>query len=161
MNGGYMKKKIFTIAFISVFIDQISKIFVSSNFILFNRIPVIKDFFYLTYVKNEGGAWSILNGNRFLLIGITIVALYFILRYIIKEENINKIDSVSYGLLIGGILGNLIDRIIHGYVIDFFDFIIFGYNYPVFNFADTFIVVGVILMIMAYIRSCFNENSGK
>ena len=63
----------------------------------------------------------------------------------------SKIENLSYGMIIGGIIGNLFDRIFYNYVIDFLDFKIFGYDYPIFNLADTFIVIGVILLVINYL----------
>ena len=71
----------------------------------------------------------------------------------IRNKKLNKFESINYGLLTGGIIGNLLDRIIYGYVIDFLDFNIIGYNYPIFNLADSFIVISIILII-------FNEFKG-
>lgn len=151
-------KRLSIITIASFLIDLISKIFVSNNFNPYIRNKVIDNFFYITYVKNEGAAWSILSGNRFFLIAISIVALIFISNCVFREQNITKLEGFSYGILLGGIVGNLFDRIVYGYVIDFLDFNIFGYNYPVFNIADCFIVIGVLIMIILSFRGDKNEN---
>lgn len=151
-------RQLFTITITSFFIDLISKIYVCNNLIPYIRNKVIDNFFYITYVKNEGAAWSILHGNRLLLIVISIVALIFILSCILKEKPKGKLESFSYGILLGGIIGNLFDRIAYGYVIDFLDFDIFGYNYPVFNIADCFIIIGVLLIFILSFRGVKNEN---
>lgn len=151
-------KRLFIITIASFLIDLISKIFISNTLIPYMRNCVIDNFFYITYVKNEGAAWSILTGNRILLIVISIIALTFILSCILRERNITKLEELSYGILLGGIIGNLFDRIAYGYVIDFLDFNIFGYNYPVFNIADCFIVIGVLIMIILSFRGDKNEN---
>ena len=86
-----------------------------------------------------------------MLLILSVIVLFIINKYINKEK-LNKSENIIYGMIIGGILGNLFDRLIYGYVIDFIDFKIFGYDYPVFNLADTFIVVGIILLIIISIR---------
>ena len=98
---------------------------------LFKKKNIINNFFNLTLVHNDGAAWSILSGNRLLLIFISLIALIIIYYLFIKDKDLKKIDILTYGMLIGGIIGNLFDRIIYGYVIDFLDFNIFNYNYPV------------------------------
>lgn len=155
------KKSILLIIVLCTLIDQVSKVIVSSKLVLYNKVKIINNFFYLTYVKNDGAAWSILSGNRIILIIITIFAITLIARYIISEKELNKYDIITYGMLLGGIIGNFIDRLIHGYVIDFFDFNIFGYNYPVFNFADIFIVISVTMMTITYLRGVINENNSR
>ena len=141
-----MNKKPYIIAFCFFILDLISKQVVIRMIDLHESIKVIKNFFYLTYTRNTGAAFSILEDGRILFLVVTIIALFFINKYMNKED-IKGIDNLIYGMIIGGILGNLLDRIVYGYVIDFLDFKIFGYNYPVFNLADTFIVVGAILLI--------------
>jgi len=154
-------KKTFSISIIGFLIDRISKVIVSNNCLLYEKNKIIDNFFYITYVKNEGAAWSILEGNRTFLILISIFAIIFILKCIFKEENINKFESISYGVLLGGIIGNLFDRVFYGYVIDFFDFKFFSYSYPVFNIADILIVVGVLIMVITLIRGDKNEIGSK
>lgn len=152
------KFKIILIAVISVILDQIIKYLIISKYTLYKKNPVIEGFFNITYVQNRGAAWGILNNNIILLVVITVLALGFICSFIFKESNIKKLDIVLYGMLLGGIIGNFIDRIFRGYVIDFLDFIIFGYDFPVFNIADMLIVISVGIMIVTYWRSR-NENT--
>jgi signal peptidase II len=112
-------------------------------------INVIKNFFRITYLKNTGAAFSILSGNIIFLILITLIALFLIYFFLIRNKELKKIEIISYGMLIGGVIGNLIDRIRLGYVVDYLDFNFGNYNYPVFNFADTLIVISVILIIIS------------
>lgn len=153
-----MKKNIYLIAGICIILDQITKIFAS---LYLDNIKIINNFFSLTYVKNYGGAWGILNNNLFILITISIFALLTINKYISSDVNITKLSIVSYGMLIGGIFGNLIDRIFRGYVVDFLNFNIFNYDFPVFNIADMLIVVGIILMIIEVIGGYYGSKSNK
>ena len=146
-----MNKKVCLLGIIVILLDQITKIIGSSLLSLGDSIKVIKNFFYITYVHNYGGAWSIMSNKVMLLVIITFVIIYILIKYMDKFK-VNKNNVVAFGLLFGGILGNLIDRICFGYVKDFFDFKIFGYDFPVFNIADIAIVFGVILMIIAIIR---------
>lgn len=141
-------KKVYIIALISLIIDQIVKILVSNYLILGQTTKIINNFFYLTYVQNTGAAFSILIGYRYILIIITLIFLYYLYKYTKKQTNPNKLAILSHGLLLGGIIGNLIDRIIYGYVIDYLDFMIFNYNFPIFNLADTFIVIGCIILVI-------------
>lgn len=150
-------KKIIPLTLLIVLIDQIIKILVVTNLSLYNSIKVINNFFSITYVKNDGAAWSLFSGNRIFLILVTIVALIFIIKFLIPKKNINKINIISYGLLLGGIIGNFIDRIIFGYVIDYLDFTIFNYNFPVFNFSDSCIVISVFIIIYYEIKGVKHE----
>ena len=154
-------KKIVGISFICILIDQIIKLIISINMNVADSINVIKNFFRITYLQNTGAAFSIFSGNRIFLILITLVALLLIYFILIKGKEITKVETICYGLLIGGIIGNLIDRIAFGYVIDFLDFLIFNYNFPVFNIADTFIVISVFLIIIDTFRGDKNEVSSR
>ena len=129
-------------------IDQISKVLIIKSFRVRASLPIIKDFFYLTYTHNTGAAFSILTGRRLFLIITTFIVIMFIIYYLMKNKITSKLELVSFSLIIGGSLGNLFDRIIRGYVVDFLDFRIFSYNFPIFNLADTFIVIGVLLLII-------------
>lgn len=152
-------KKILPISLVLVIVDQLVKILVTKVLALHESIVVIKNFFNLTYVRNTGAAWSILSGNRLLLIFISFIALILIYLYLIKDKDLNEIDIVSYGMLIGGIVGNLIDRIVYGYVIDYLDFKIFNYNFPIFNVADTLIVISIIIIGINLIVGEYREQN--
>lgn len=152
-------KKILPISLLFVVIDQVVKILVISKLALQQSITIINNFFNITYVRNTGAAWSILSGNVLLLIMISVLALVTIYYYLIKDKDLNKIDIVSYSMLIGGIIGNLIDRIVHGYVIDYLDFRIFNYNFPIFNIADTLIVISIIIIGISLIVGEYREQN--
>ena len=140
------------ISIILLCIDQISKLLVVNLLTKTDSITIIKNFFYLTYINNDGAAFSILVGKRIFLILIAVLVIVMLIRYIKKNNIQNKLELVSISLIIGGSLGNLMDRVIRGYVIDFLDFKIFNYNFPIFNLADTFIVIGVFLLLLKELR---------
>lgn len=150
---------IIIISIILLCIDQISKLLVVNLLTKTDSITIIKNFFYLTYINNDGAAFSILVGKRIFLILIAVLVIVMLIRYIKKNNIQNKLELVSISLIIGGSLGNLMDRVIRGYVIDFLDFKIFNYNFPIFNLADTFIVIGVILLLLKEIRKENNLDS--
>ena len=155
-----MKKKVFIISFIVLIIDEISKLIIEAILPLNNSIKIINNFFNLTYVHNEGAAWSILNGQRFILIIISLLALIFLYKYL-HDFKENKRNTLAFGLLFGGIIGNLFDRLIFGYVRDFLDFKIFGYNYPIFNISDICIFLGTILLLIATFKGEDYGSSSK
>ncbi len=143
-----MKKKIAIIAAICIFIDFISKLLVINNLEVNTGFNIINSFFSILYVKNTGAAWGMFSNGTMILAILSMIFLYFAIKYIYESKNISKLSIISYGMLIGGIIGNLIDRLLRGYVIDFLSFNIFGYNFPVFNIADTFIVISIILIVI-------------
>ena len=145
------------ISIILLCIDQISKLLVVNLLTKTDSITIIKNFFYLTYINNDGAAFSILVGKRIFLILIAVLVIVMLIRYIKKNNIQNKLELVSISLIIGGSLGNLMDRVIRGYVIDFLDFKIFNYNFPIFNLADTFIVIGVFLLLL--LKEIRKENN--
>lgn len=152
-------KKFISISLLAVIIDQLVKIVVSNNMLINTPIKIINNFFYLTYVTNTGAAWSILNGSRLLLIFLAIMALVAIYIFFIRNQKLKTIEYITYGLLVGGIIGNLIDRVIYGYVIDYLDFYIFNYDFPIFNIADICIVVSVGLFILQTLKGGKYDNS--
>ena len=136
------------VSFICILIDRISKIIFTN----IGSVSVIDNFFNITVAHNTGAAWSILSGYRIFLICLSILELFIVYNVFIKGQKLNKRDNIVLGILIGGILGNLYDRIAYGYVVDYLDFYIFGYNFPVFNLADACIVCSVILTIIDTVR---------
>ncbi len=153
-------KKVFIFSLFFLLLDIISKILVKSFIVINQSIILIPNFFKLTYVLNDGAAFSILEGKQLFLIilGIAILLLLF---YYLRRELLTNYKIIYYSMLIGGILGNLIDRIFLGGVVDFLDFNIFGYDAPIFNLADTFIVISVVLIIIEAFIGGKNENSSR
>ena len=153
-----MKRKIFFISAIFFLIDLLTKIFVKS----FDNYPItiIDGFFDIDMVMNDGAAFSSFRGYQFILIIIAILVLFYIVKSIIPDVK-TGLGLVSVSLLIGGIVGNLFDRIFYGKVIDFLSFNIFGYMFPVFNFADEFICCGIVLYLIDYLRGEKHGISGK
>ena len=156
-----MLRKSLIVTLICILVDQAIKIIVMGTMSLNSSINIIPNFFSLTYVENDGAAWSILSGNKIFLILISVVALIFIYYYFIKSTDIKKFEFINYSILIGGIFGNLFDRIKYGKVIDYLDFNIFGYNFPIFNFADICIVISVILLLMYNIKEGKNAKNNS
>jgi signal peptidase II len=106
--------------------------------------PVFKNIFHLTYVENKGAAFSILQNQRWLFIAIAIIFSIGILYYLLTNKDKKVMLNLSLSLILAGAVGNLIDRIRLGYVIDFFDFR--AINFAIFNVADSSVVVGTILL---------------
>ena len=158
MDGVIMKKKIFIISFIMFILDQLLKYIVISSIGYQDTIHLIPNFLYLTYVKNTGGAWSIFADNSYLLILIGIICIGGLGYYIYKKESFTKLETLYLGLIISGILGNFIDRILRHGVVDFIGFILGKYYFPVFNLADICIVFGGILLIIDSFRSGNDGN---
>lgn len=155
-----MKKKIYVLASILFVIDFLTKQAVMNFIDVGDKIPIINNFFYLTHVTNTGGAWSILSGYTIMLVLIGAVTVVYIDKNFINED-LNKIETLSFSLLMGGVIGNIFDRVFYGKVIDFLDMNIFGYNFPIFNFADICIVIGAIMIIIQVIGGKQNGNSSR
>ena len=143
-----MKKIIALFISILIVLDQLIKYVIDNNLELNETKEIIHNFFSITYVQNFGAAWSMFNGYVFILVIVSFLALFFIYMLFIHNKNLNKMECITYSLLIGGIIGNLIDRVFLGYVIDYLSFNIFGYMFPVFNLADICIVLSVIFLII-------------
>jgi len=137
------------LAILIIGLDQLTKWIVVQKMELYEQIPIIENFFYFTSHRNSGAAWGILEGKMSLFYIITVIVAIGIIYYMEKYARGHKLLSLSLSFLLGGAIGNFIDRILHQEVVDFLDFYIFSYNYPIFNLADSFLVVGVILMIIA------------
>ena len=154
-----MSKKVYIIALTLFIIDQLSKSLISTYLKLNESILIIKDFFYIRYINNTGASFGMLSNSKILSILLSVIAIIIILRYMNSFKK-TKINMIGFGLVLGGVLGNLSDRILFGYVKDFLDFVIFNYNFPVFNLADIFIVIGVIILIISIIRG-EDKNGSK
>ena len=155
------KKRIIIVSLFVFILDVISKIVVSHLMSVQESIKIIDHFLYLTCVRNEGVAFSFLDGNRLFIIVMSLI-VFCIIIYYLKHNEVTLLDSIGFGLVIGGALGNLIDRIIYGYVIDFIDVYIFGYDYPIFNIADIGVVIGVIIIfISSFMKDRKSDKNGS
>ncbi len=125
-------------------LDQLTKFILNNNLILNFPYPVIKGFFYLTLVHNKGAAFGILKNQLLLFILSSIFAIILIYFNLKKSRNKKKrsFSDLALGLILSGAIGNLIDRLFLGYVVDFLDFRV----WPVFNVADSAITVGAVLL---------------
>lgn len=153
------KQKIYSIASIVIMVDLILKFIVSSKLVENDIIKVIPNFFSIYYLKNTGAAFSILQDSTAFLVILSALILLVLNNYIDKEKDLNKISEISLGMVIGGIFGNMIDRIINHSVTDFISFRIFNYNFPVFNIADIGITVGVFLLLISVLKDCRKEKN--
>ena len=141
--------------------DVISKIIVIKSLDIGQSVTVINNFFNITYVRNTGVAWSLLNNKQILILIVSFLIILGIIFYIFKNRPKNIYEKLAYSMILSGAIGNFIDRIIHNGVIDFLDFNIFGYDYPIFNLADCFVVIGVIILIIVAWRCNTGGNSSR
>lgn len=125
-------------------LDQGSKFLIKSFMDLYESVPVIQGFFDIYYVTNSGGAWSILADHTWILTMVSLIMVVFMFKYMVGNRDIFVKTSLS--LIISGALGNLIDRVWYGKVVDFLAFDIFGYDFPTFNVADIMVVCGTIFL---------------
>jgi signal peptidase II len=136
-------------AVVSLILDQLSKYLIVQNLRLNATIPLWTDVFHFTYVRNTGAAFSLFQGGAWLrwlslIVSIGLIALAWL------GPTLNKFEQLGYGFILGGALGNGIDRFAYGYVVDFLDFRLI--KFPVFNLADTFINVGIVCLLIASFR---------
>lgn len=152
-----LKNRLFWIvAFIAFFLDQVTKYWVAQTFSLGETLPILQDVFHFTYVTNTGAAFSLFSGKvewlRWLSLGVSLVLIA--LAWFGQE--LNRWDQWGYGLILGGAMGNGIDRFILGYVVDFLDFRLI--NFAVFNLADSFISIGIVCLLIASLQKTPTSN---
>ncbi|MFA5341818.1 MAG: signal peptidase II [Clostridia bacterium] len=126
--------------------DQLTKFFIMKNMQMGDSIEIIRGFLYIGYTKNTGAAWGIF-GEHTEYLAIFSVLSSLVLIFILLHMK-RKLGALSLAILIGGAVGNAIDRIRLGWVVDFIDTYIFGYDFPMFNVADSAITVGVIFLLI-------------
>ena len=152
-------KKTYLVACIFIIIDYVSKILVSTFIPLNKSVSLLGNFLKITYVKNTGTAFSMFSNYTYFIAFISAIVILLLLYYVYKKDKISSLEGLCYGLIIGGATGNLIDRIIRGYVIDYLDFNIIGYNFPIFNLADIAIVISAFLLIINMSRGDKNAKN--
>ena len=158
-----MKKRnifIILLCLLLVFIDVLSKYLIVTYLGSNNVLILIKNFLKFMYIKNTGAALGFLSGNTIILIIITCLLLFYIFKEIKKNVN-NKLILFSYLLIFSGALGNLIDRIFRGYVVDFISFTLFNKEMAIFNVADIYITFGVIILLIMLVREMYHEKNNN
>jgi len=134
----------FLISILAVCLDQLTKLIVIANIKFESAVSVINGFFYITNIRNSGAAWSILQNGRIFFIILTPIVMAFICYYLYKANN--WVLKTALSLILGGAFGNFIDRLFRGSVVDFLEFHFGTYRFPVFNLADSCVVIGTTLL---------------
>ena len=140
--------------------DQYTKYFISNHYTLAESHPFIPGIIDITYVRNTGAAWGMLSDRTWLLISITAVVMLVCISLILKYGTKNKILFWAMILVLSGGIGNMVDRIIRGSVVDFLHFT-FWPDFPVFNVADCAIVLGAVLLAVYFIVDLYIEQKSK
>jgi len=138
-------------------VDQSTKIIISQTIRPYTNISVIPGFFNLTHIHNRGAIFGFFSrsGGPFVSILLTVAslaALSFVIYYFIKTPPTEKMMKISLSLILGGALGNLVDRVFKGYVIDFADFYMRQWHWPAFNVADASITIGALCLIFVLLK---------
>lgn len=138
----------YVVAILIILFDQVSKWVIVNYMELGQKITVIENFLYITSHRNRGAAWGILQGQMWFFYIITTIVVVILVVYIMKLKPHQKVFGISLGLMLGGAIGNFIDRIFRKEVVDFIDTWIFTYDFPIFNIADSALVIGVGLILI-------------
>ena len=138
---------VLAIVAVTIIVDQLTKFLVVKYMTLGQSISVIDNFLYITSHRNEGAAWGILQGKMIIFYVVTLVVIGLVILWIIKLDiKKEKLLVIALSLILGGALGNFIDRVMYQHVVDFINTYIFGYDFPIFNIADSALCIGVFLM---------------
>lgn len=156
-NSLIRQKKALILALFVLVIDQISKLAIQMNIPLWGQIPLIPDFLNLVHVLNRGAAFGFLSNvdsqwQIFLFVGMAVIAVVFIAYVLLTTSRKNAFFSYGLGAVLGGALGNLVDRLRIGMVVDFLDLYVHQWHWPAFNLADTAITCGTLSLIVSFYR---------
>ena len=148
---------LFAVGGMIILLDQVSKLLILHFLPLFSAMEIIPGFFNLVHVRNTGAAFSILAGassvwRQGLFVGLTIVVVGILLFAYGKLRPEDRWTRTAYALIIGGALGNLVDRVRLGEVVDFLDCYVGAYHWPAFNLADSAISVGALMLVISVLR---------
>ncbi|MDT0147044.1 MULTISPECIES: signal peptidase II [Priestia] len=138
----------YLIALAVILIDQVTKWMIVKEMYYGQSITIIENFLYITSHRNRGAAWGILQGQMWFFYLITVVVVVGLIIYIQKLKKQDKWFGIALALMLGGAIGNFIDRVVRKEVVDFVNTYIFTYDFPIFNVADSALVVGVIIMFI-------------
>ncbi|MBU5594627.1 signal peptidase II [Amphibacillus sp. MSJ-3] len=151
----------YLLALLTILIDQFTKWLVLTNMEVKESISIIDNFLYITSHRNSGAAWGILAGQMVFFYIITVIVIAMIVYYIQKYAKTNRWLGVGLGLVLGGAIGNFIDRIMYQEVVDFIDVYFGSYSYPIFNLADSALVIGVIIIGIIIVKDEFGKGAKK
>ena len=146
------------ITIVILILDQITKFIITKTMQIGDSFEVIPNFLSITSHRNNGAAWGILSGKMAFFYIITVIILIILIVFFIKEAKHNLLMQIAISMLFAGALGNFIDRVLNGEVVDFVDTYIFSYNFPIFNVADSSLTIGVVLVIIALLRDMRTEE---
>lgn len=149
-----MKKEVIFITLL-IIVDQIVKVFATK---MTSSIVLINNFLQLNYVENRGVAWSMLNEKRIIIVLFSIIGIGYLFKLMVEFRK-ELLVHIGIMMMIAGGIGNIIDRIFRHFVVDYVDVVIFGYDFPVFNIADMFLVCGVALILVEMIRKVKNGET--
>lgn len=159
------KKWYFSLIFLIIIVDQITKFIIKANFSLYEQVNIVKGFFKFIYIRNDGVIWGIFSNSKSHIIPVIItvlsIAALLTVFYIFAKTSIScRLELISLSFIMGGAVGNLIDRFFLGYVVDFIDIYIKSYHWPTFNIADSFISMGIVLLLISVLRNnCVHLNT--
>lgn len=153
-----MKKRVFYFVLIAVLLisDQVTKALIARNIAINSSIEILPNFLHLVHIRNRGAIFGFFSqsGNIWVFILLTLAsltALGLVIYYFFKTSPSEKFLKISLSLILAGALGNLIDRVFRGSVIDFLDFSVEGWHWPSFNVADSCITIGALLLVFAFL----------
>mgnify|MGYP002509596928 CR=1 FL=1 len=142
-----------------ILLDQVSKMLTVTFLKAMDTLPLWEDVLHLTYVENRGAAFGMLSDQRWVFMVVSSVAIVAMLGYMVWKKPTSKLEGLAIAFIVGGGIGNMIDRLTLGYVVDMIDFRLI--NFAVFNVADSFVCVGAGLLILSLILDIIKENKEK
>ncbi|MBM7552832.1 signal peptidase II [Thalassobacillus pellis] len=151
----------YLVAAVIILLDQWTKMLVVKNMFIGESITLIENFLYLTSHRNRGAAWGILQGQMMFFYIVTVIVIGFIIYYLHQYGKENVLAGIALSFILAGAIGNFIDRLFRKEVVDFVDTLIFGYDFPIFNIADSSLVVGVGLVFIATLLDERKKGSKK
>lgn len=152
----------YLIALFIILFDQLTKWAIVTYMSLGESITVIENFLYITSHRNRGAAWGILQGQMWFFYVVTVIVVIILITYIQKLPKNQRLMGYALGLMLGGAIGNFIDRIFRKEVVDFINTYILTYDFPIFNIADSALVVGVgLVLVLTLFEGKFKEGESK
>lgn len=144
---------------VGIGLDQLTKLLAVKFLMPLDTVPIIKNVLHLTYMENRGAAFGMLANNRWIFLIVSTLAILAMIFYLFSGLSEGRFAGIALSMLISGGIGNMIDRLAKGYVVDFIDFRLI--NFAIFNGADTFVCVGAGLLILALVFDMIDERKER